>query len=46
MEAAKINLMPIKRIGGKDSKAGFAMTKPKPRKIGTNEANKVSFKFI
>ena len=46
IEAAKINLIPIKRIGGKDSKAGFAITKPKPKKIGTKEATKVSFIFI
>ena len=28
IEAAKINLNPIRSIGGKDSKAGFAITKP------------------
>ena len=46
IDAAKINLIPIKRIGGKDSNAGFAITKPKPKKIGTSEAIKVSFKFM
>ena len=45
-EAAKVKRNPIRRIGGKDSKAGFAITKPKPKKIGTREAMKVSFKFI
>ena len=45
-DAAKVNLIPIKRIGGKDSKAGFAITKPKPKKIGTKDATKVSFIFI
>ena len=38
--------MPIKSIGGKDSKAGFAITKPKPKNIGTKEAIKVSFIFM
>ena len=46
IEAANINLMPIKRIGGKDSKAGLAITKPKPKNIGTKEAIKVSFIFM
>ena len=46
IEAAKINLIPIKRIGGKDSNAGFAITKPKPKKIGTSEAIKVYLKLI
>ena len=45
-DAANINLIPIKRIGGKDSNAGLAMTKPKPKNIGTKDAIKVSFKFI
>ena len=45
-DAANINLIPIKRIGGKDSNAGFAITKPKPKKIGTREATKVSFIFM
>ena len=45
-EAANINLIPIKRIGGKDAKAGLAMTKPKPKNIGTKDAIKVSFKFM
>ena len=46
IEAAKVNLNPIKRMGGNDSKAGFAITKPKPKKIGTREAINVSFIFI
>ena len=46
IEAANINLIPIKRIGGKDSNAGLAITKPKPKKIGTKDATKVSFKFM
>ena len=46
IEAAKVNLIPIKRIGGNDSKAGFAITKPKPKKIGTKDAIKVSFIFM
>ena len=46
IEAAKINLKPINKIGGKDSNAGFAMTNPKPKKIGTSDAMKVSFKFM
>ena len=46
IDAAKINLKPINKIGGKESKAGFAMTKPNPKKIGTNDAMKVSFKFM
>ena len=45
-EAANVNLIPINRIGGKDSKAGLAMTKPKPKNIGTKDAIKVSFKFM
>ena len=46
IDAAKVNLIPIKSIGGKDSKAGFAITKPKPKKIGTKDATKVSFIFM
>ena len=38
IDAAKVNLNPIKRIGGKSSIAGFAMTKPKPKNIGTKDA--------
>jgi len=45
IEAANVNLKPIKRIGGKYSIAGLAITKPKPKKIGTNEAKNVSLKF-
>ena len=46
IDAAKVNLNPIKRMGGNDSKAGFAITKPKPKKIGTREAINVSFIFM
>ena len=46
VKAAKINLSPIRSIGGKDSKAGLAITKPKPKKIGTSDATRVSLKFI
>ena len=46
IEAANINLIPINNIGGKDSNAGLAITKPKPKKIGTRDATRVSFKFI
>ena len=45
-DAANVNLIPIKRTGGKDSNAGLAITKPKPKKIGTRDATRVSFKFI
>ena len=45
-DAANINLKPIKRIGGKDSNAGFAITKPKPKNIGTRDATTVSFIFM
>ena len=44
IDAAKINLKPVKSIGGKYSIAGLAITKPKPKKIGTNDAIKVSLK--
>jgi len=33
IDAAKVNLKPIKRKGGKYSIAGLAITKPKPKKI-------------
>ena len=42
MDAANVNLKPIRSIGGKSSMAGLAITKPKPKKIGTNEATSVS----
>ena len=45
IDAAKKNLKPIKSIGGKYSIAGLAITKPKPKKIGTSAAKNVSFKF-
>ena len=44
IDAAKVNLRPIKSIGGKYSIAGLAITKPKPKKIGTRDAIKVSLK--
>ena len=44
IDAAKKNLKPIKSIGGKCSIAGLAITKPKPKKIGTRDAIKVSLK--
>ena len=46
IDAANINRNPINKIGGKDSNAGFAITKPKPKKIGTKDATKVSFIFM
>ncbi len=45
-DAANVNLIPIKRTGGKDSNAGLAITKPNPKKIGTRDATKVSFIFM
>ena len=46
IDAAKVNLIPSKRIGGNDSNAGLAITKPKPKNIGTKDAIKVSFIFM
>ena len=46
IDAANINRNPINKTGGKDSNAGFAITKPKPKKIGTSDATRVSLKFI
>ena len=43
--ATKINLKPINKKGGKYSIAGFAITKPNPKKIGTNAAINVSRKL-
>ena len=40
--ATKVNRKPINRNGGKYSIAGFAITKPNPKKIGTNAAIKES----
>ena len=45
IDAAKVNLKPIKRKGGKYSIAGFAITKPNPKKIGTSVAKNVSLRF-
>mgnify|MGYP006228298161 FL=1 len=42
IDAANVNLKPIRSIGGKSSMAGLAITKPKPKKIGTNDATSVS----
>ena len=43
--AAIVNLKPINNNGGKYSKAGFAITKPNPKKIGTIAAKSVSLKL-
>ncbi len=40
--ATKVNRKPINKKGGKYSIAGFAITKPNPKKIGTNPAIKES----
>ena len=40
--ATKVNRKPINRKGGKYSIAGFAITKPNPKKIGTKPAIKES----
>jgi len=45
IDAAKVNLRPIKRKGGKYSIAGLAITKPNPKKIGTSAAKNVSLRF-
>tara|TARA_Y100000590_G_scaffold227505_1_gene256813 strand:+ start:9 stop:239 length:231 start_codon:yes stop_codon:yes gene_type:complete len=42
IDATKVNRKPINKKGGKCSIAGFAITKPKPKKIGTKLAIKVS----
>jgi len=42
IDAAKVNLKPINKNGGKYSIAGLAITKPKPKNIGTNAAISVS----
>ena len=43
--ATKVNLKPINKKGGSSSIAGFAITKPNPKKIGTiaaiNESRRV-----
>ena len=43
--AAMLNLKPINNKGGKYSKAGLAITKPNPKKIGTIVAKSVSLKL-
>ncbi len=40
--ATNVNRKPINKKGGKYSIAGLAITKPKPRKIGTSAAIKES----
>ena len=40
--ATKVNRKPINKKGGKYSIAGFAITKPNPKKIGTKAAIKES----
>ena len=35
---------PLSNIGGKDSIAGFAITKPKPNKQGTKTAKNISLR--
>ena len=40
-----VNLKPINNNGGKYSKAGLAITKPNPKKIGTIAAKNVSLKL-
>ena len=43
--AAIVNLKPISNNGGKYSKAGLAITKPNPKKIGTTAAKSVSLRL-
>ena len=43
--AAIVNLKPINNNGGKYSKAGLAITKPNPKKIGTTAAKNVSLRL-
>ena len=43
--AAIVNLNPISNNGGKYSKAGLAITKPNPKKIGTTAAKSVSLRL-
>ena len=38
IDATKVNRRPINKNGGSSTIAGFAITKPKPKKIGTNAA--------
>ena len=42
IDAANVKRNPINKIGGKSFIAGFAITNPKPKKIGTSEAINVS----
>ena len=45
ISAAMVKRKPINKNGGKYSKAGIAITKPKPKKIGTSKATKLSRKL-
>ena len=45
INAAMVKRNPINKNGGKYSKAGFDITKPKPKKIGTSKATKLSRKL-
>ena len=42
IDATKVNLKPINKKGGSSTIAGLAITKPKPKKIGTRAAIIVS----
>ena len=44
-DATKVNRKPINKKGGSSTIAGFAITKPKPKKIGTSVAKNVSLRF-
>ena len=46
IRAGIVKRKPINKNGGKYSIAGFAITKPKPKNIGTKDAIRVSFIFI
>jgi hypothetical protein len=45
ISAAKLNRRPINKNGGKYSNVGLAITKPKPKKIGTSKATILSRKL-
>ena len=46
IKAGIVKRIPINKYGGKYCIAGFAMTKPKPKIMGTNNAMNMSFIFI
>ena len=46
IRAGMVNRIPINKYGGKYSMAGFAITKPKPKIIGTNNAINISLIFM